>query len=95
MAPPNLCPVLDNLTLGRQQAFLKAVDVLETHLHRHDTEAQPAARAASVCWKTKAAWSPTGIIGQQGPEAESRRQVLAARHFPAVEISGIWGTTGF
>lgn len=34
-AKPLAC-VLDKLTLSEQEAFLKAVDLLETELHQHD-----------------------------------------------------------
>ena len=33
-----LARVLDKLTPGEQEAFLKAMDLLETELHRQDTD---------------------------------------------------------
>jgi DNA-binding MarR family transcriptional regulator len=39
-----LARVLDKLSPGEQQAFLKAMDLLETELHRQDTTAEPAPR---------------------------------------------------
>ena len=39
-----LARVLDKLTPGEQEAFLKAMDLLETELHRQDATAEPAPR---------------------------------------------------
>ena len=37
-----LARVLDKLTPGEQEAFLKAMDLLETELHRQNTGSEPA-----------------------------------------------------